>query len=190
MFVNKNNPGGNAMKTILIGVIGGGLLAIVGYQFLNGSRSAKILEKWETRNRIFRVRVISYAERKGGFVPGAYYVFESSPVITDEWHEIIVVRHDDPVPIPRNQVRYVNDQVGYIFMAWTFAVTTNGGSDWSVWRADKDLPGWECCNYKLIKDATIAPDGSGVMTLSPIPGRHGEVPTLQTKDYGRHWVPR
>ena len=177
------------MKTILIGAIGLSLIAIVGYQSLYRSRNGKILDKWETRNNSFRVRVISYAEKRG-FVPGAYYVFESSPVMSDQWREIMTFRHDDPVPIPRNQVRFVSEQVGYIFMGWMFAVTTNGGSDWSVWHADIDLPGWECCNYKLIKSVTILSDGSGEMILSPIPGRKGEVPTLQTKDYGRHWSPQ
>lgn len=188
MFVNKSNLRGNAMKAILVGVIAVGLLAIVGYQFLQGSRSGKILENWETANNSFRVRVISYAEKNGGFVPGAYYVFESSPVMTAQWREIMVFRHDDPIPIPRNQIHFMNERIAYIFMGWTFAVTTNSGTDWSIWRADKDLPGWQCCNYKLIKDVTIAADGSGVMTLSPIPGRQGEVPMLQTKDYGRHWM--
>jgi len=177
------------VKTIFIGLIGMGLLAVIGYQSLYGSRTGKILEQYETGNNSFKVRVISRAEAKPGFVPGAYYVFESSPAPTDQWREIIVFRHDDPVPIPRNQVRFVNERIGYIFMGWMFAVTTNGGTDWSVWRADKDLPGWQCCNYKLIKDVTIAPDGSGVMTMSPIPGRRGEVPSLQTRDYGRHWLP-
>jgi hypothetical protein len=190
MSVNKPNLRGNAVKTIFIGVIGIGLLAVVGYESLYGSRKGKPLEQWETGNKSFRVRVTSYKEKKSGFVPGAYYVFESSPVVMDEWREIIVVQHDDPVSIPRNQVHFVNEEVGYIFMGWKFAVTTNAGSDWSVWRADKDLPGWECCNYKLIKDVMIAPDGSGTMILSPIPGRRGEVPMLHTKDYGRHWTPQ
>ena len=178
------------MKTVAIGILGAGLfvIAIVASQSLSSSQTGKILEKWETTNNSFRIRVTSYAEKNGSFAPGAHYVFESSPVLTDEWREIVVVQHDDPVPIPRNQVRFVNERIGYIFMGWTFAVTTNGGSNWSVWRANKDLPDWECCNYKLIEDTAIAPNGSGTMTLSPIPGRKGEVPRLQTRDYGRHWL--
>jgi hypothetical protein len=64
---------------------------------------------------------------------------------------------------------------------------SDGGSNWSVWRAEKDLPNWKCCNYKLIRDMRIAPDGTGTMNVNPIPQRSGEAPELHTKDYGRHW---
>jgi hypothetical protein len=96
-------------------------------------------------------------------------------------------RHDDPVPIPRDQVRFVSDQIGFVFMGWMYAVSTDGGKKWSVWNAEHDLPNWECCNYRLITDVTIAGNGSGVMRLSPIRDRRGEVPELHTSDYGRHW---
>ena len=96
-------------------------------------------------------------------------------------------RHDDSVSIPREQVRFVDIQIGYVFMGWMYAVTTNGGDTWSVWNAEKDLPGWECCNYGLIQDVSINSQSMGNMILHPIPGRRGEVPLLKTWDYGRHW---
>jgi hypothetical protein len=40
---------------------------------------------------------------------------------------------------------------------------------------------------RLIQEVRIAPDGTGRMNLNPIPQRSGEVPELNTKDYGRHW---
>lgn len=96
-------------------------------------------------------------------------------------------RHDDPVPIPREQVRFVNDRIGYVFMGWMYAATTDGGRSWSVWDARKDLPDWSCCNYRLIQDVRMQLDGVGRMTLNPIPGRPAEASELETQDYGQSW---
>jgi hypothetical protein len=155
--------------------------------FSKPRRSEKINERWETNNRIFKVRVTAYSEENGGFVGGAYYVFESADLGSDKWREIMTFRHDDPLPIPRDQVRFVSDKTANIFMGWMYAVTTDGGSNWSVWSAERDLPNWQCCNYKLIQDVRIEQDGVGIMRLSPIPERRGEVPELHTKDFGQHW---
>jgi len=146
-----------------------------------------VLEKWQTENKAFKVRVISYAE-KGANVNGAYYVFESTAGSSNAWREIVTFRHDDQPKIPADQVRFVNDQIGYLFMGWTYAVTTDSGVSWSVWDATKDLSNWQCCNYRLIRDVQLSADGAGTMTLNPIPQRQGEVPELHTRDYGRHWM--
>ena len=95
-------------------------------------------------------------------------------------------RHDDPVPINRDGIAFLDDEIGYVFMGWKYAVTTDGGSTWHVWSADKDLPGWECCNYQLIQDIRIGPEGKGTMKLNRLPHRQGEA-ELYTEDYGRHW---
>jgi len=145
-----------------------------------------VLEKWQTENKTFKVRIISYEER-GANVNGAYYVFESAAVSTNAWREIVTFRHDDQPKIPADQIRFVNDHIGYLFMGWMYAVTTDAGRNWSVWTAERDLPNWQCCNYGLIRDVTLANDGSGIMRLNPIQGRRGEVPQLRTDDYGRHW---
>jgi len=179
------------MKIIIAIVVMCLALAIAfSYNFFSKlQRGTKIIESWETSNKSFKVGVTAYAEENGGFVPGAYYVFRSITAGSDNWQEIFTFRHDDPVPIPYQQVRFLNDKVGYLFMGWMYAVTLDAGSSWSVWSAEKDLPRWECCNYRLIQDVGIAPDGSGTMQLRPIPERAGEVPKLHTKDYGRHWSP-
>ena len=98
-------------------------------------------------------------------------------------------RDDDPRRIPRENVRLVNDRIGYVFMGWMYAVTIDGGATWSVWNAETDLPNWQCCNYGLIKDVRLASDGAGTMILNSIPHRHGEAPELRTNDFGQHWIP-
>lgn len=150
-------------------------------------KSKTINERWETSNGTFNIRVTAYAEHNGGFVAGAYYVFECASSGSNRWRELMTFRHDDPVPIPREQVRFIGDRIGYVFMGWMYAVTTDGGLTWSIWTAKKDLPNWECCNYRLIRDVSVAKDGAGVMQLTPIQNRRGEVSELRTRDYGRHW---
>ena len=177
------------MNIIAIGLICLALPIAFGYDFFSKpQRERKTLELWETTNNTFKVSVTAYAEEKGGYIGGAYYVFRSAAVDSSDWHEIMTFRHDDPVAIPRKQVRFVNSKIGYVFMGWQYAVTIDSGVMWSVWNAEKDLPGWQCCNYKLIEDVRIEPDGRGTMQFNPIPQRAREVPALHTKDYGRHWT--
>jgi hypothetical protein len=178
------------MKRKLPGIIIALAVVILAAGFLLHSfrpSIGEIAESWETTNQTFKVRVDRHAEKNGGFVPGAYYVFRSAPSASNDWREIMTFRHDDPNPIPRDQVRFVNDRVGYVFMGWMYAVTLDGGGTWSVWNADTELPKWECCPYGLIGDVNIEPDGTGTMILHPIPKRQGEVPRLHTKDFGQHW---
>jgi hypothetical protein len=145
----------------------------------------KINERWETSNESFKVRVTAYAEENAGFVGGAYYVFECTPRGSDTWREIMTFRHDDPVPIPREHVRFVNDQIGYVFMVYKYAVTTDGGATWQTWDIVGKLPDWQN-NRAAIKDVKIGENGVGVMKLDPFSDRP-KVRELFTKDYGRHW---
>jgi len=173
---------------VLIAVVG--LFIAVNRQVISmlvfGPYMGRVIESWEKSNQTFKVRVDSHAE-ENTFVGGAYYVFRSAPSGSDTWREIMTFRHDDPNPIPRDQAQFVNDSVGYVFMGWMYAVTTDGGASWSIWNAEKDLPKWLCCNYGLIASVNLQSDGTGTMILAPIPKRQGEVPQLHTKDFGKHW---
>ncbi|HMG72320.1 MAG TPA: hypothetical protein VK582_02375 [Pyrinomonadaceae bacterium] len=171
---------------LAIGIIIGLLLWILPFlPFFFPKPSETILETSEFQRGERKIVVTAYAE-KNSFVPGAYYSFEA---IDGSNHRVPIMtfRHDDPVPINKKGVVFLNGDIAYVFMGWMYAVTTDGGSSWQVWSADKDLPGWKCCNYDLIEDVHLASDGTGRMRLNPIPQRQGEVPELQTKDYGRHW---
>jgi hypothetical protein len=176
----------NLVKRIVPAIIILIALAVVALTSFKPFMGEKV-ETWETTNQTFRVRIDRHAERFMVPVAGAYYVFQSAPSGSNSWRDIMTFRHDDPVPIPREQVRFVSDRVGYLFMGWMYAVTTDGGANWVVWDAGKDLPNWGCCNYGLIRDVRLELDGTGVMILNPIPERRGEAPELRTKDYGRHW---
>jgi len=165
------------------------LIVAANCSVLSGPRMGDITESFETSNHTFKLRVDRRAE-VGGFMAvlnGAYYVFRSAPVGSDNWHDIMTFRHDDPNPILRDQVRFVNERVGFVFMGWMYAVTDDGGRTWAVWDAGHNLPNWLCCNYRLITDVQLNPDGTGTMTLNPIQDWRGEVPQLHTRDFGRHW---
>jgi len=172
-----------------LGVVVGLILAInwpVVSMLVYGPYMGPVNESWNTSNNVFRIRVERHAEFNA-FVGGAYYVFQSAQAGSDSWQKVFTFRHDDPNPIPRDQVRFVNDQVGFVFMGWMYAVTTDGGASWSVWNAETDLPKGICCNYGLIASVNLQPDGRGTMILDPIPKRQGELPQLHTKDFGQHW---
>ena len=145
-------------------------------------------ETWTDESGTFPIRATAYHETESGPVPGAYYKFESGDAAKNHWREIATFRHDDPLPIPREQVRRVNDGVAYLFMGWMYAVTTDGGKSWSVWNAERDLPAWQCCNYRLIGDVALNADGTGTMTCNVIDSARGEVPKLLTRDFGRTWT--
>lgn len=150
-------------------------------------RKGDVVEAWETTNRTFKLRVKMHTEKGFRLVGGAIYVFESAATGSESWKEIMTVRHDDPNPIPRKQVRFVNDQVGYVFMRFKYAVTVDGGVTWSVWDATADLPDWRRSRAN-IEDVRLAPDGTGAMSLTS--STNQETPKLRTEDYGRHWTAR
>ena len=145
----------------------------------------RVYETWEVSNDRFRVRVKAFEEHSQA-LGGGYGVYESAPLGTDHWQQIMGFRHDDPIKIPHASVRFVGDRIGYVFLGWKYAVTNDGGQTWSTWNAETDLPSWNCCNYGLISEVEFSVQGRGKMTLHTIPGRN-EPEVLLTEDYGKHW---
>jgi hypothetical protein len=137
----------------------------------------------------FTIRISAFPENNGGFVPGAYYRFEARPSDSKGWVTAMEFRHDDPVPIPKQNIKFLTSEIAFVFMGWRYSVTTDGGKNWHLWSAETDLTGWKCCNYGLINAVELSQSGKGKMTLNPIEGRAGEVPELVTSDFGRHWTP-
>lgn len=147
----------------------------------------EMLETWETANTPFKIRVDRHAERNGGFVPGAYYVFQSASADSDQWREIMTFRHDDPVEIPREQVRFASEQVAYVSMSWMYAVTTDGGNSWRVSKMWDFLPKDEKCLYGCIEDLRIDANGAGEARLNIIASPKDKLKILETSDFGKTW---
>src|SRR5258705_10334935 len=92
-------------------------------------RMGERIDSRVTSNETFQVRLDQDAERFQIPVAGAYYVFRSAPSGSDKWAEVMTFRHDDPVPIPREQMRFLNDRIGNVCMVWKYAGTTHGGAN-------------------------------------------------------------
>lgn len=159
-------------------------IALVVSVFFPLSSLGEIKERWEIPTNAFRLRVTKYAEKSFRLVGGAYYVFEAATAGSDQWTKIMTIRHDDPDPIPREQVRIVSDQVGYVFMLNKYAATMDGGATWFIWDSVKDFPDWQS-NPTIIKEVRLSPDGTGIMKLTLVANQ--QIRELHTKDYGQHW---
>ena len=81
--------------------------------YLSRPQPGEITETYETANQSFKIRVNRHAEINGGFVGGAYYVFQSAAIGSDSWQKVMTFRHDDPVEIQRDHLRFINNQIGY-----------------------------------------------------------------------------
>ncbi|MBK8316561.1 MAG: hypothetical protein IPL01_22115 [Acidobacteria bacterium] len=81
-----------------------------------------IAETWQTAKDTLQIRVDRHYEENGGFVAGAYYVFRSAPVGSNNWRDIMTFRHDDPIPIPRDNIRFVNGASRLFSQGWMYAV--------------------------------------------------------------------
>ncbi|HEY3581097.1 MAG TPA: hypothetical protein VGK82_11155 [Pyrinomonadaceae bacterium] len=170
------------VSIIFIGIIT--VLAVMCVRSQDSRMGQREIERWETRNNAFKIRVIAHPE-EGGFVAGAYYVFQSAAADNGDWRDIMIVHHDDPVKIPRQQVRFLSDRVGYAFMLYSYAVTIDAGASWSVWYAPTDLPQW--LNTRAnIANVLIFPDGTGTMSLRT--STDEPAPELHTRDFGKHWM--
>jgi len=173
------------IKKAVTGVLFVILLLCLVVIFTTRQWKGRELERWEVGNGVFRVRVTSY-EASSFLLSGMYYQIESSNE-EGKWSAVLSFRDDDQRLIPRDQIKLLDSRIGYAYVGWVYAVTTDGAKTWSIWNAEKDLPDWQCCNYKLVKEVQLSADGNGKMILHPIPMRRGEVPELHTVDFGRHW---
>jgi hypothetical protein len=93
-----------AATTLALGVVLWGI-----YNF--SSDRGAVIERREVFNARFKLRVTAYRE-KAIMTPGAFYVFQSG-LKDDEWREILTVLTDEPIPIPRENIRFVDDQIAY-----------------------------------------------------------------------------
>lgn len=148
-----------------------------------------IVETWQVENQNLKLR-IEMREEICFAVCGAYYTFQSAPVGSDRWREIFTARHDDPNPIPRENLRFVNPQISYVFFRNQYAVTTDAGKTWTLWDAWDANRNMQFEKYKLypsIEEVNIESDGRGRLRLYSISNKPMNQPELQTADYGESW---
>jgi hypothetical protein len=114
-------------------------------------------------------------------------VFESSVNGTDNWQEITTFRHDDPISFPKENIKILNENIGYFFLGWKYGITTDGGKTWSVWNVTKDLPNCKCENYGLIENVLIEKNGKGKMYFNELGEARSGISYLVTEDFGKTW---
>jgi len=148
----------------------------------------QVFDTWQVEEYGLRVRVTAYNENNPfASVSGAFYVFESSSPSREEWHEIFVFRHDDPVPINKRSVHIVSESVTYVYMGWIYAVTTDGGKTWSLWDSRDHNFVEPNFDYGVIETVDVGDDGIGKMLLRVFPSKNS-CHTLVTADFGRVWT--
>lgn len=145
-----------------------------------------VIDKQQVSNSKFGLSVTVRGEENGGYVPGAYYTFEVFSPKSSDCREIFTFRHDDPIPIDKNSLKFVNEDIGFVYMGYMFAVTANAGDSWAVWDSRNHKYLKDEINYGLIKSVNIQEDGNGEMTLSVFPSKNA-CQILFTRDYGHSW---
>jgi len=70
-----------------------------------------------------------------------------------------------------------------------FAVTTNGGKSWEVWRPNKEFIHENGLAHFTIERVAIDVDGTGTMDVQIHSTMMVELKTLRTEDYGKTWQP-
>ncbi len=155
---------------------------------LSSSRDKeKTLEIWETENTPFKIRVDVF--KRDDLEPQQiYYNFEAvDEKFFSGAKRIITFISPNKVEIPKHQIRFVSDKIGYFYMGWLYAVTLDAGANWYAWDADVDLQNWQCCDAQLIEDVTLALDGTGKMKIKPLKQSASYISELYTDDFGKHW---
>jgi hypothetical protein len=61
-----------------------------------------------------------------------WFVFQSAQNGSIRWREITRQLFDEPNAPPTKQIRFVGEDVGYLFFQLKYAVTTDAGTTWSV----------------------------------------------------------
>lgn len=95
------------------------------------------------------------------------------------------IRHDDPNDIPREQVRFAGDKVGYFFFGNDYAVTNDAGESWRIFKICEFLRTDEQCAG--IKDLRIEADGKGEVKIHSSSKHNDGLKVLETADFGRSW---
>src|SRR6266851_10444819 len=69
-------------------------------------RGDRVIRAWETANKTFKIRVNEYDEQRSIVLPHYYYRFEGAGIESNGWQEIMTVRTDEDIEIPKDQVRF------------------------------------------------------------------------------------
>lgn len=179
----------NVFLTFIVGVISvlvfGCITLLVMFRPL-GERGA-IYETFETSNNTFKLKMTARYE-ENVYMPGAYLIYESAPIDSDKWREFLSYRTDDAIPIPRKTFRFLNEQTAYIYLAYDFAVTLDGGRTWKIWKPLFQESNGQS-SYWAITEARVEADGTGQAKVENYDEQKKARVALEirTEDFGQSW---
>jgi hypothetical protein len=143
-----------------------------------------VIEEYETSNSSFKIRAQLRQELK--FLPGSYIKFQSAVINENSWQDILTVYDEDSNPIPREQMRFINENVGYFFIRSFHAVTTNKGQTWTIYDLSKEAS--YKCSFMLIDEVKMNADGTGEMIVYAHDDEKKNIPKIHTSDFGQRWT--
>jgi len=155
------------------------LLLIIGIHHVLKPKKGQLFESYVFEGSRLKIKV--KARHEEGFllfVPGAYYDYESKTNDEDAWRPMFTFQFDDPLEIPKEQIKEINEHVIYAFIGWIYSVTTDGGEIWNTWDADKEM------KLGFIEKVDLESNGHGTMDLYD---RTGSIRQLITNDFGKTW---
>ncbi len=121
---------------------------------------------------------------------GADYIFSSKQENSEDWQELMTVRHDDPLEISSKSVNIFNETTAAVYMFHKYAVTTDKGETWTVLDIDKDFGIEEFTKKRSISYVNFGENGFVSMGIDAVSdhGRNIDVPFI-SKDFGKTWKP-
>jgi hypothetical protein len=138
-----------------------------------------ITRTWVSPGDVFSVRLL--ANTRCG-----EYVFQSDPTGSGRWNEVFRFQHEARPQIPQEEVRFLSENMGYIFIGRMYAVTTDGGRGWSVWDPKAEMTEGSINIDRAIQEVRLGLDGRGWMRIGP--QSESEQQQLVTRDYGKSWA--
>ena len=123
----------------------------------------------------------------GAVFAGANYIFSARVENSENWQKIMTIYHDDPIDIPRESLKIINEKVAFAFMYNKLAVTNDGAKTWNMWDVTK-LPNWDSDDLGYIENVEISADGIGSVKLKPISQDVNKVvPEFYSNNFGKIW---
>jgi hypothetical protein len=144
-----------------------------------------VIDTWEARSERVTIRVRKFDEKPKYILSQYYFSFDVQDRRSHEWRSVLMWMVDDPIPIQREQVKFVNDAIVYAFGNARFVVTTDAGRTWSEWDAKKAVPKPQAY---MIDRVLVSDDGTGRMIVRRSTNENNGLAELATTDFGVHWT--
>jgi hypothetical protein len=160
-------------------------LLLVGLHYVLRPKKGELFESFVFEGSNLNIRV--EARHQKGFLlyaPGAYYDYEAKSKDSDVWKPIFTFLFDDPIDIPKDKIKEINEKVSCVFIGWMYSVTTDAGKTWYTWNGNPEGIQYTDSRHGFIDEIQMDANGLGVMSIRD---EHGDLTKLHTEDFGKTW---